>query len=151
MPCSSRRATRLCSIEAIQEFQKGLKTAPRLAPVRYQRALAILQAGSPQQGEDGAEGDRDPRPNFADAVLLLADLNIKSARAPPAACLPGARPAGLGLSRPARACAGHGGVPATRHPAPKDPRAVYLLGVGLLAQGQRAQARKEFEAGLALG
>ena len=35
--------------------------------------------------------------------------------------------------------------------APTDPRAVYLVGVGLLAQGKRAEGRKELEAALALG
>ena len=34
--------------------------------------------------------------------------------------------------------------------APQDPRGNYLVGVGLLAQGKRAEARKEFEAALTL-
>ena len=37
--------------EATQKFQKALKAKPRLAPVRYQLALAHLQAGSPQQAK----------------------------------------------------------------------------------------------------
>jgi Flp pilus assembly protein TadD len=34
--------------------------------------------------------------------------------------------------------------------APKDPRGFYLLGVGLQVQGKTAEAKKEFEAALAL-
>ncbi|MBI3108271.1 MAG: hypothetical protein HYY95_22295 [Candidatus Rokubacteria bacterium] len=48
------------------------------------RQLAHLQAGSPQQAKGELKEAVTIAPRFADAVLLLADLNIKSGAAQPA-------------------------------------------------------------------
>ena len=58
-----------------------LKAEPPLAPVRYQRALAQLQAGSPQQAKTELKEAVTIAPSFADAVPLLADLNIRAGAA----------------------------------------------------------------------
>src|SRR3990170_7689672 len=84
MRCSSRSATRLCSIEAIQEFQKVLKAEPRLAPMRYHLALAHLQPGSPQQATTELKEAVTLAPNFADGVLLVAEITIRAGAAQPA-------------------------------------------------------------------
>ena len=101
-------------------------------------------------------------PGFAEAVLLLAELNIKSGALQPAtedlerflARQPNAHAALVLLGQaylarrePVRATEVYGRLAAL---APKDPRAVHLVGVGLLAQGKRAEGRKELEAALAL-
>ena len=70
--------------EATQEFQKALKAKPRLAPVRYQLALAHPQAGTLQQVKTEPKEAVTIAPNFADAVLLFADLNIRSGAVQPA-------------------------------------------------------------------
>ena len=100
-------------------------------------------------------------PGFADATLLLADLNIQSGAVQPAiknlerflARQPNAAPALVLLGsahlagrEPARATEVYRRLVTL---APKDPRAVHLVGVGLLAQGKRAEGRKELEPRLA--
>jgi len=66
--------------DALQEFQKVLKAEPRLAPVRHQLALAHPQAGSPQQAKTELKEAVTIAPRFADAVLLLAEINIQVTR-----------------------------------------------------------------------
>ncbi|OGK80638.1 MAG: hypothetical protein A2X52_05885 [Candidatus Rokubacteria bacterium GWC2_70_16] len=53
----------------------------------------------------------------------------------------------LGKREPAKATEAYRRLVAL---APRDPRGAYLVGLGLLAQGKRAEARKELEAALAL-
>ena len=139
------------------------KAEPRLAPARYQLALAHLQAGSVQQAKAELKEATTIAPNFVEAVLLLAELNIQTgavhpaiedlerAHRPPAADARGAtcswaRPISPSASppRPPRSAA----VSSRRRR--RTPRGPYLVGIGLLAQGKRAEARKEFEAALAL-
>jgi len=149
--------------QAIQEFLTVLKAEPRLAPVRYQLALAQAQAGNLQQAKTELREAVTVAPNFAEANLLLAQLNIQAgaiqlaiaeletfiARQP---SVPGA----YALLSSAY-LAQRDGVNATAVGrklatlAPTDPRGPYLVGTGLLAQGKRAEARRELESSLTLG
>ena len=71
--------------EAIQEFQKALKAKPRLAPMRYQLALAYPQADSPQHAKtemevDGAglpQGQRRPAPCQPDGQCYLGIISAQ--------------------------------------------------------------------------
>ena len=129
--------------------------------MRYHLALAHLQPGSPQRAKTELKEAVTIAPNFADGVLLVAEINIRAGAAQPAiedlerflAHQPNAAPAlvllgsaHLAKREPARATEVYRRLAAL---APKDPRGNYLLGVGLLAQGKRAEARKELEAALA--
>src|SRR5262249_41184032 len=101
-------------------------------------------------------------PNFTDAALLQAELDIQAGAHQPAiesleklvAKQPGeVRAYGLLGSaylpkrEPAKAADAYRKILAL---APKDPRGPHLLGVALRAQGKNTEAKKEFEAALAL-
>lgn len=149
--------------EAIKEFQKVLKLEPQHTPAHYQLALAHLQSGNVQQAKVELKAATSLAPNFAEAVLRLAQLNIQTGAVQPAIddleAFVGRRSGG-GFD--ANALLGSAYL-AKREPAkateifrrlatlaPKDPRGPYLVGVGLRAQGKSAEAKKEFEAALAL-
>src|SRR5262249_15342638 len=70
--------------EAIQDFQKVLKLESRHAPAHYQLALAQLQAGNVQQAKAELKEATSIAPNFDDAVLLLAELNLQTRAVQPA-------------------------------------------------------------------
>src|SRR5439155_840116 len=70
--------------EAIQDFQKVLKLEPRHAPTHYQLGLAQLMAGNPQQAKAELKEATSLAPNFSDAVLLLAQLNLRTGAVQPA-------------------------------------------------------------------
>ena len=55
-----------------------LKAEPRLAPVRYQLALAQLQAGNIQQAKSELRETVNGAPNYTQAALVLAELNIRT-------------------------------------------------------------------------
>lgn len=144
--------------EAIQDFQRVLKTEPRFAPARYQLALAYVNAGNVQQAKAEVA---DVAADFPDAAILLADLHLQTgaldpaievlntviAKQPsfPAYVLLGS--AYLRKNEPQRAAAAFETI-ATQ--APKDPRGPYLVALALLAQGKRAEAKKRLEQALAL-
>jgi tetratricopeptide (TPR) repeat protein len=147
---------------AIQEFLQVLKLDPRNAMARYQLGVAQLQAGNLQQAKAELKDAISAAPNLTEAVLLLADLNIQAGAVQPAiedlqsflARQPNVFQAHhlLGLAYlakrdPARATEAFRKLQVL---APKDPRGSYLVGRGLRAQGKAAEARKEFEAALAL-
>src|SRR4029453_17119592 len=69
---------------AIQDFQQVLKLEPRHAPAHYQLALAQLQAGNLQQAKAELKEATSVSPNFADAVLLQAQLNLQTGAVGPA-------------------------------------------------------------------
>jgi tetratricopeptide (TPR) repeat protein len=148
--------------QAIQDFQAVVRSEPRLALARHQLALAQLQAGNVQQAKAELTEATTIAPNFTEAIMLLARINLQSGAVAPAiddlqklivrqpaatgayALLSGAY---LAQRDPARA------IEVARKLAtmvPKDARGPYLIGVGLLAQGKRAEARREFEAALTL-
>src|SRR5262249_6497341 len=100
-------------------------------------------------------------PNFAEASLMLSQLNIQTGALKPAiedlqrllASQPTSVEAHIGLGTAyllqqefAKAAEVFRKLVAL---APKDPRGPNLLGMALLAQGRRAEARNEFEASLA--
>lgn len=148
--------------QAIEEFQKVLKVEPGLVEARYRLARAYLQAGNLQQAKTELKEATAVDPDFVPAAVLLAELNIQTGAAKPAietlerliAKRPGAvdtyiilGTAHLANRQPALAA---GAFRKISELAPRDPRGPYLLGVAWRAQGKRAEARKEFEASLAL-
>ena len=54
-----------------------LKLEPHHAPAHYQLALAQLQAGNIQQAKAELKEATSLAPNFAEAVLALAQLNLQ--------------------------------------------------------------------------
>jgi len=150
--------TRGETADAIQDFQTVLKTEPSFAPARYHLALAYLAGGNVQQAKAEL---RDITADFPDAALLLADLHLQTGAPDPAIdilrrvvskhpnfpayVLLGS--AYLRKNEPVNAAAAFETIVAR---APKDPRGPYLVGVALLAQGRRADAKKRFEEALVL-
>jgi tetratricopeptide (TPR) repeat protein len=146
------------TVEAIQDFQALLKAEPSFAPARYQLALAYAAAGNLQQAKAEL---RDIAGGFPDAALLLADLHLQT-NAPDAAIeilkpviekQPGFQAylllgsAYLRKKDPVNAAAAFETIVGK---SPKDPRGPYLVGMALLAQNKRAEAKKRFEDALAL-
>jgi tetratricopeptide (TPR) repeat protein len=147
---------------AIEELQSLVRAEPRLAPMRYQLALAYVQAGQLQQAKTELREVMTTAPDLTDATLRLAELNIRTgaaqlaiddveklvARRPDvveAHALLGA--AYLARGKPARAAEAYRRF---RMLAPRDPRGPYLVGLGLRAEGKLAEAKRELEAALAL-
>jgi tetratricopeptide (TPR) repeat protein len=144
--------------EAIQEFQRVLKTEPRFAPARYNLALAQLEAGNTEQAKAEL---KDIAGDFPDAALLLADLHLRTGAPDPAIeilqKLVSKQPnfqayallgsAYLRKREPAKAVDAFRNIVAR---APKDPRGPHLVGLALRAQDKRAEAKKAFEDALAL-
>lgn len=148
--------------EAIQEFQQVLKLEPRLAQARHQLALAQVQAGNLQQARSELKEAIAVDPNFADAILLLAELDIQGGAVKPAIeslerLISKHQAAGqayvllgsayLAARDPGKAVQTYRQLATI---APKDPRGPYLVGVALRSQGKGEEARKQFEAALAL-
>ena len=148
--------------QAISELQWILRIDPRLPQVHYQLALAHLQAGNVQQAKQELREAVADAPGFVEATLLLADLNIQGGVGAAAISdLEGlvsrgsATPAAYGLlasaylnqKEPARALAVARELTIL---APKDSRGFYLTGLALVAQGKRAEARRQLEAALEL-
>src|SRR4029453_2055313 len=63
---------------AIEEFQRVLKLEPRVAPARYQLAMAYLRAGNVQSARAALKEATTTNPNFTDAVLLQAELDVQA-------------------------------------------------------------------------
>jgi tetratricopeptide (TPR) repeat protein len=147
---------------ATEGFRKVLSLEPNSAPVRHQLALAHLQAGNVQQARSELRETLKFAPNFLEASLLLAQLDIQSGAVRPAIDdlekLIVRRPdalaayallvsAHLGARDPVRAATA---TLALIKAAPREPRGPYLLGVALLAQGKRSEARDQFARALSL-
>ena len=148
--------------QAIQDFQAVVNAEPRLAVARHQLAVAQLQAGNVQQAKAELKEAITTAPTFSEAIMLLAQINLQSGAVAPAIDdlqkLVVSQPAATGAYAllsgaylverdPARA------IEVARKlatVAPKDARGPYLIGLGRLAQGKRAEARREFEAALTL-
>src|SRR5215467_6042474 len=141
--------------EAMIEFGKVLKLEPRLAVARFDLARAQLELGNIQQAKNELKEAVATAPNFVDAILLLARLNLSTGAAQPAIDalerLVGATPSAssyellgtayLGKPDPVKATEAFQRAATL---SPQNPRGPYLVGVGLLAQGKRAEARKGF-------
>jgi tetratricopeptide (TPR) repeat protein len=150
------------SMPAIEDFRKVLSLEPGSVPARHQLALAHLQAGNTQQARLELRETRRLAPSLLEASLLLAQLDIQSGAVRPAIVdlegLIARRPdvpaayallvtGHLAARDPVRA----GATARTLIEAvPREPRGPYLLGVALLAQGNRAEARDQFARALAL-
>ena len=147
---------------AIEDFRKVVSREPKSAPARHQFALAHLQAGNVQLARSELRETLKLAPSFLEASLLLAQLDIRGGAVRPAIDdlekLVARRPDALAAY--ALLVTGH---LAARDPiraattaralikaAPREPRGPYLLGVALLAQGKRTEARDEFARALAL-
>lgn len=65
------------STEAIQEFQQVLKLDARNALAHYLIGMAQLQAGNVQQAKAAMREATTIAPNFTEAVLGLAELNLR--------------------------------------------------------------------------
>jgi tetratricopeptide (TPR) repeat protein len=147
--------------EAIQQIQAVIKQDSKFAPAHFQLALAHLQAGNEQLARAALKQAITLSPDFAQAAVRLAELNIQ-ANAPDAAIedldkLLQSRPGVprayelLGAAYLKKGDAVHAAeayqnlqqlLPAG------DPRATYYLGLALRGQGKRAEARKAFEQSL---
>src|SRR5207248_2520081 len=146
------------AVEATQDFQVVLKTEPAFAPARYYLALAYIAADNVQQAKAEL---KDIAPGFPDAALLLADLHLRS-NAPDLAIeilrpLISKHPGFqahllLGAAYLRKQDAGNAAVAFETivRQAPKDARGPYLVGLALLSQGKRADAKRRFEEALAL-
>jgi tetratricopeptide (TPR) repeat protein len=147
---------------AIEDFRKVLGVEPNSAPAHHQLALAHLQAGNIQQARAELRETKRLAPNFLEASLLLSQLDIQTGALRPAIDdlerLIARRPdalAGYGLlvsahltaRDPVRAVAT---ARALIKAFPREPRGPYLLGVALLGQGNRAEARNQFARALSL-
>jgi Flp pilus assembly protein TadD len=147
---------------AVQEFQTVLKSEPRMPAAHYQLAVAYLRTGNTQQAKSELREVLNAAPGSVDATILLAQLNIQSGAVQPAVedlervlkLQPQAGGAYLMLGsaylaqkQPAKAIdTGRRLVAAV----PKDPRGPFLIGLGLLSQGKRPEARKALETALEL-
>jgi tetratricopeptide (TPR) repeat protein len=150
------------STQAVQEFQQVLKLEPRLPAARYQLALAYLQGGNIQQAKTELKEATTVSPNYLEAQLRLAQLNLETGAVDPAieglTHLVAVQPrlvegyvllgsAHLMKKDPAKAIEVYRKLAAT---APKDPRGPFFVGLGLLAQGKRDEARKSLHDALVL-
>ena len=70
--------------DAIQDFQQVVKLEPRLAVAHHQLALAQLRAGNPQQARASLNEATSTNPNFTEASLLAAELDIGTGAVAPA-------------------------------------------------------------------
>ena len=150
--------------DSIQTFQKVLKSNPKFTPARYQLALAYIQAGNVEQAKSElreiVETSRKEKkiPN-ADAVFLLADLNIKQGatdvaiedlkafidllpKVPRAYELLGA--AYLRKNEPAKATESYRRILAL---SPDDPRGKYLVAYRASGRGQAGGGAQAFRGG----
>jgi tetratricopeptide (TPR) repeat protein len=124
--------------------------------------VAHVRAGNVHQTEGALREAINNAPNFTEATLLLAELNIQTGAVGPAIddletlikSQPGVMGAHALLSAaylnqrdPARALAT---ARKQASVAPQDARGPYLAGAALLAQGKRAEARRELGAALVL-
>jgi tetratricopeptide (TPR) repeat protein len=148
--------------DAVADFQAVLKLEPKLAIAHQQLALAHLQANNLQQAKAELSEAIKIAPQFVEARLLLAQLNLQSGSAQAAIedlenltrTMPQVREpyrilgaAYLNQKSPAKATETFRKYSAL---APRDPGGVHLIGVGLQAEGKVADARKQYEAALAL-
>jgi tetratricopeptide (TPR) repeat protein len=133
--------------EAVQTYQKVVKTTPKYAPARFQLARAHVQAGQVEQAKSELREAINANPSFADAVFLLAELNIQAGATDPAledlntfiAKFPKVPRAWdllgnayLRKKEPAKATE----ASARSGDRPKDPRGLCLVGSGLRAEGR---------------
>ena len=147
------------SSEAIQTYRQVLKTNAKYAPAHYQLAVAHVQNADPEQAKAELREAISLTPNYADAIFLLAELNIQSGSLDPAiddlkkfveqfpkVPMPRAHEllaaAYLRKREPAKATEEYRKILAL---APKDPRALSLVAVGLRAEGKEGEARKLLE------
>ena len=148
--------------QAIQAFQEVLRQEPSLVQARHELAVAYLQSGNPQQARAELKLATTADPSAIEPPLRLAELDIQAGAIQPAIealqRLVSKHPAEVRayvlLGRaylikndPRSATEVYRRITAV---APRDPRGPYLVGVALRAQGKTADARKEFEASLAL-
>jgi tetratricopeptide (TPR) repeat protein len=150
------------TVLATEDFRKVLSLEPNSAPARHHLALAHLQAGNVQQARSELRETLKVAPTFLEASLLLAQLDIQTGAVRPAigdlekliARQPDALAAyallvtgHLAARDPVRAATT---ARALMKAAPRDPRGPHLLGVALLAEGQRAEAGDQFARALSL-
>jgi putative PEP-CTERM system TPR-repeat lipoprotein len=150
------------TLEAIADFQAVLKLEPKLPIAHQQLALAHLQANNLQQAKAELSQAITLAPQFVDARLLLAQINLQSGSAQAAIedlenltrTMPRVREpyrilgtAYLNQKAPAKATETFRKFAELN---PRDATGPYLIGIGLRAEGKVAEARKQFEAALAL-
>ncbi|PYM95766.1 MAG: hypothetical protein DME04_03835 [Candidatus Rokuibacteriota bacterium] len=148
--------------EAVQDLERVLKFEPRFAPAHYQIALAELRIGNHQQARWRLRQALAIDPSFTEAALRLAELDIQAGAVQPAIetldALIAKHPrevhayvllasAWLARGEPVKATDTARKIGPL---APSDPRGPFLAGMGLVAQGNRAEATQQFEAALAL-
>ena len=147
---------------AIEEFQNVLKLEPRSAPAHYQLALAYFRTSNLRQTKAELKAATTIAPNFTDAILLAADLDIQTGA--PDLAIEGLEKLVANQPNEIRAYMLLGSAYlAKREPAkatetyrtmaakwPRDPRGPYFVGLGLRAQGNQAEATREFGTALVL-
>src|SRR5205085_1479934 len=121
------------AVEATQDFQVVLKTEPAFAPARYYLALAYIAADNVQQ----ARADLHLRSNAPDLAIEILRPLISKHPGFQAHLL-------LGAAYLRKQDAGNAAVAFETivRQAPKDARGPYLVGLALLSQGKRADAKR---------
>jgi tetratricopeptide (TPR) repeat protein len=142
---------------ALQVLDRLNKSFPGSPLIKYQVALAYLQDRNPTQAAGELEQVGGPNSNFPDAVLLLAELNLRSGKAQaaidPLVALLKKRPdlaraqvlladAYQALGRPDDAA---GIIRQQIKNAPQNPQAYLMLGLILVRQNKTEEARQAFE------
>jgi tetratricopeptide (TPR) repeat protein len=147
---------------AIQDFQSVLQSDPSFNAARLHLAQAHIHAGEIVAAKRELHEALQREPNFVKARLVLAELNLRTGAVRLALqdleqviqqnpglieAYPLLGAAYLAERQPAKANGAYARFAAA---VPKDPRGPYLVGTALRAQGKVADARKAFEAALAL-
>jgi putative PEP-CTERM system TPR-repeat lipoprotein len=142
---------------AVADLQKAEELFPHALQVKYELALAYERLGDTERAIDRLNAAVALEPNYREAVLLLADLDIRKANATAAVALlnpllkrsPEIRQAYLLLAQAyltEKNLALALGV--YQHMAagfPKDPEPLYRAGIALDEAGRAPQAREAFE------
>ena len=143
---------------AIAEFKKAEELYPRSPQLKYQLALAYARTGDTARATDRLNQAVLLAPNYADAIIALANLNIRhgdadgaiAALSPLLEKAPQERPAYLLLAQAYLTEKKLGqAMDVYRRMAkgfPRDPEPLYRAGMILVQTGHRPEARKAFEA-----
>src|SRR6185503_14924372 len=63
---------------AVATFQRALKQDPKIAPIHYYLAAALLQLGKSNEAKAELTSAVELAPNYPEAVYQLAELNLRT-------------------------------------------------------------------------
>jgi tetratricopeptide (TPR) repeat protein len=148
--------------QAVNDFERMAKMFPQVPAVYYQLALACLANKKADKAVGNLNQAVNLNPKFADAILLLAEIQIRSGNAGPAIVSlkqltqqqPQIVSARLLLADAYRT---QGSLDSAvqiyrelEKAYPKNPQVPLLLGTAFLQQKKNTEARKEFDQALKL-